>query len=173
MNDLSQYIREVPDFPQKGIIFRDITPLLMEPQAIRKTKEVLVEQIAPMNPTAVMAIESRGFLFGMLIADALQIKFIPVRKKGKLPYKTIQHSYALEYGTAEVEVHEDALMQGDRVVIHDDLLATGGTASAAAALAGKLKASIAGFSFIIELVSLQGREVLKQYNPNVNSIIKY
>ncbi len=171
--DLKQYIRDIPDFPKPGIIFKDITPLLANPKAIKACKELLIDQWQNTELTAIMAIESRGFLFGMIMAEALNIKFIPVRKKGKLPYKTIREEYQLEYGTSTIEIHADALNQQDKVLIHDDLLATGGTAKAAANLAQKCNASVAGFSFLIELSALNGRYELETFSQKINSIIKY
>lgn len=122
---------------------------------------------------AVAAIESRGFLYGMMLASALNVPFIPVRKAGKLPYKTISHEYALEYGTSKVEIHEDALTQGQKVLIHDDLLATGGTAAAAAELVLRLGGSVAGFSFIVSLDFLKGSDILKKYSSTIHQLVCY
>jgi adenine phosphoribosyltransferase len=166
-------IRDVPDFPKPGIIFKDITPVLQNADLCREITSYIQKQNEGIAIDAVMGIESRGFLFGMLVANALNVPFIPVRKAGKLPYKTISQSYDLEYGSATIEIHNDALKPGANVMIHDDLLATGGTANAAALLAQKLGAKIACFSFIIELDFLNGRQLLTPFNAPVHSIINY
>lgn len=156
--DLSAFIRDVPDFPKKGIVFKDITPLLQSPEAFREAVRRMAEPFQGKGVSKVAGIESRGFIFGTALAQALGAGFAPVRKKGKLPYKTLSESYALEYGTDAVEVHEDAAAQGERVLLVDDLLATGGTAAASLALLRRLGAEIAGATFLIELAFLQGRE---------------
>ncbi len=153
-------LRDVPDFPKPGIIFKDITPLLADP-VMRKH---VVNEIAAHYKTsmidAVAAVEARGFIFGSLLAEALEVAFIPVRKSGKLPYHKIHEEYALEYGKASIEMHVDAIQPGSRVLIHDDLLATGGTASAAGNMIQRLGGEVAGFSFIINLAFLPGEKVL-------------
>ncbi len=156
--NLSSFIRDVPDFPKKGIIFKDITPLLQSPEAFLEAVRLMAEPFRDKGVSKVAGIESRGFIFGTVLAQALGAGFVPVRKKGKLPYKTLSESYALEYGTDAVEVHEDAAAQGERVLLVDDLLATGGTAAASLALLRRLGAEIAGATFLIELAFLQGRE---------------
>src|SRR5262245_34761150 len=136
-------IRDVEDFPKPGILFKDITPILAEPVIRREIIHAISNHFRPMGLDAVVAIEARGFILGSLIAQELNLPFVPVRKSGKLPYKTIREEYSLEYGTASIEIHEDALGRGDRVLVHDDLLATGGTASAAGQLVNKLGATVA------------------------------
>ncbi|MBC7805725.1 MAG: adenine phosphoribosyltransferase [Akkermansiaceae bacterium] len=153
-------IRDIPDFPQPGILFKDITPVLADADALRETIDVLSAQIAALTPDRVVGIESRGFLFGVPVAYKLGLPFSPVRKLGKLPYQTIQEEYALEYGTNTVEAHVDAVDPGDRVVIVDDLLATGGTATAAAAIVERLGGTVVGYAFLVELSSLKGRDRL-------------
>ncbi len=153
-------IRDVPDFPQPGILFKDITPALADAEALREIVDTLAERIVALSPDRIVGIESRGFLFGVPVAYKLGLPFSPVRKMGKLPYQTIQQEYALEYGTNTVEAHVDAVEPGDRVVIVDDLLATGGTAMAAAALVERLGGTVAGFAFLVELSFLNGRERL-------------
>jgi len=157
-------IRDVPDFPKPGILFKDITPVLNDPAVFRQVIDALTTRVRLKNATKIAVIESRGFLFGAPVAHALGLGLIPIRKKGKLPYKTIEESYALEYGTATLEVHEDALKAGDRVVIIDDLLATGGTALAAAHLVEKLGGTVVDLEFLVELAFLNGREKLTGYD---------
>jgi len=169
--ELRTYIRDVPDFPKPGILFKDITPLLQDAAAFRQSVDALEDQVKGKGIDCVASIESRGFIFGGALAERLGIGFVPVRKKGKLPYHTRQESYALEYGEATVEVHEDAFRSGQRVLILDDLLATGGTAKAAAKLVESLGGKVAGFLFLIELSFLKGREKLKGYP--VSSLIEY
>ena len=156
-------IRDVPDFPKPGILFKDITPILHDPKLFKKAVKILADRIKDKNITKVLAIESRGFLFGAALAYRLGLGIVPVRKKGKLPYKTVGVSYDLEYGSATLEIHRDALKRGDRVVIVDDLLATGGTAAATAKLAKKLGAKVVEIDFLIELAFLNGRKKLKGY----------
>lgn len=153
-------IRDIPDFPQPGILFKDITPVLGDPDALREIVDLLCEKITALSPDRIIGIESRGFLFGVPVAYKLGLPFSPVRKLGKLPYQTIKEEYALEYGTNTVEAHVDAVEPGDRVVIVDDLLATGGTAMAAAALVERLGGTVAGYAFLVELEFLNGRERL-------------
>jgi adenine phosphoribosyltransferase len=157
---LKSLIRDVPDFPKPGVLFKDITPLLADAAARRQVVEAIAKQYRNAGIDAVAAVEARGFFFGALLAQELNIPLIPVRKSGKLPYKKIHQEYALEYGSASIEMHEDAVRAGWRVLIHDDLLATGGTAAATAHLIQKLKGEIAGFSFIINLGFLPGEKML-------------
>ena len=157
---LKSTIRDVPDFPKAGIIFKDITPILQDPELCGRVTEKLFEQWRNLQVSAVLGIESRGFLFGMLLAQRLEVPFVPVRKAGKLPYETFQHSYELEYGEATVEIHQDAIEKGQKVLIHDDLLATGGTAKAAGELVKQCGGEVAGFSFLINLSFLKGEEKL-------------
>lgn len=171
--ELDKVIRTVPDFPKPGIQFKDITPLLENPGLSRKTLELMVEMVKPLNPDCIIGVESRGFLFGMSLAMELGVPFITVRKKGKLPYKTITYKYDLEYGSAEVEMHIDSIKPGWKAIVHDDLLATGGTAAAAAELAMKQGAELAGFCFLVELGFLNGREKLKTYSPNIINLVTF
>jgi adenine phosphoribosyltransferase len=157
-------IRDVPDFPKPGILFKDITPVLNDPAVFRDVIAAFTARVKEKGATKIAVIESRGFLFGAPVAHALGIGLIPVRKKGKLPYTTIEESYALEYGTATLEVHADALTAGDRVVIIDDLLATGGTALAAAHLIEKLGGTVVDLEFLVELAFLNGRDKLAGYD---------
>lgn len=165
MNELNlrPFIRAIPDFPKKGILFYDITPLLSNPNALQFSIQQMQTQIANDPPECIVGIESRGFIFGALLAQQLNVPFIPVRKKGKLPHKTIEHSYELEYGQATLEIHEDALQPKQRVLVVDDVLATGGTARATAFLVEKLDAKITGFCFLAELTFLNGRKNLNGY----------
>ena len=169
---LKAKIRDVQDFPKKGIVFKDITPVLADAQLCTEIDE-LADHYAYYHLDAIAGIESRGFFFGFLLANRLGIPFIPVRKAGKLPYKTVSIEYALEYGTAKIEMNEDAITEGMRVLIHDDLLATGGTAAAAAELIKRQGGEIAGFGFAVSLSFLNGHEVLSKISNNIYEIIKY
>jgi len=169
--NLKDYIRSIPDFPKKGILFRDITTLLKEKKIFKKAIDLLANNFKNKKIDYVVAVESRGFILGGAVAYKLGAGFVPVRKKGKLPYKTISVTYELEYGTDTLEIHEDALFEKAKVLILDDLLATGGTAKAVAELVEKFKAKIVGIAFLIELVDLKGREKLKDYP--VFSLIKF
>jgi adenine phosphoribosyltransferase len=155
-----EIIRDVEDFPKKGILFKDITPLLANADMVHEIVQELVVDFKPLNYNAIVGIESRGFIFGSLLAYELNIPFIPIRKAGKLPYATLSESYSLEYGNATIEIHEDAIAYGSKVLIHDDLLATGGTAAAAGRLVRKLGAQTIEFSFLINLSFLQGEQTL-------------
>jgi adenine phosphoribosyltransferase len=169
--DIESAIRNVPDFPKAGIQFKDITPVLADPKLFAGTIDLLTEGFQPGSVDAVVGIDARGFIFAAAAAMKLQAGFVPVRKKGKLPYKTHEQAYALEYGEATVAMHIDALKPGARVLLIDDLLATGGTAAAAAALVKKLNAKILEISFLIELKFLNGRDKLKDYK--VRSVVGY
>jgi adenine phosphoribosyltransferase len=173
MNDieLKKYIRNVRDFPKKGIIFKDITTLLKDPVAFKTTGQLLFEFAKEKDITKVAAIESRGFIFGSILAEKLDVGFIPIRKPGKLPSEKMSEKYDLEYGSSIIEIHKDSIQPGDKILVHDDLLATGGTAKAAANLIEKLGGMILQFSFIIELTFLKGRELLNDYE--VKSLISY
>ncbi len=173
IEQIRQHIRSVPDFPKAGILFRDITPLLGHAKARKAVLQHLLEALGDWEIDAVAGIESRGFLFGMMLANAMGLPFVPIRKAGKLPYDKIAHSYELEYGSATMEIHTDAIRPGDRVLIHDDLLATGGTAAAGAELLEQLGANLPGFSFIMELNFLNGQEVLQKYSTRIHSLIEY
>ena len=170
---LSHTIRDIPDFPKPGITFKDITPVLANPALSAAVSQAFFDFWKDKNIEAIIGIESRGFIFGMQLAQQLAVPFIPVRKTGKLPYKTIKHAYDLEYGSAEMEIHVDALDAGQKVLIHDDLLATGGTAAAAAELARKVGGRIAGFSFLVELGFLNGREKLLAYDKPIQELVKF
>ena len=169
--DLSRYIRDVPDFPKKGIVFKDITPLLQDGAALRYALQALAEGFRNRGIDKVVGIESRGYIFAPAIAVALQAGFVPVRKPGKLPWKTASEEYALEYGTDRLEIHVDALAPGEKVLIVDDLLATGGTAAAARRLSERLKARVVGAAFLVELGFLEGRSRLPDLE--VLSLIRY
>ena len=169
--DLKPYIRDVPDFPKKGIIFKDITPLLKSPQAFSSVIQNLADRYRPLKLDAVVAIESRGFIFGGALARELGVAFVPVRKPGKLPWKSIQQSYELEYGTDKLEIHEDSFARGAQALILDDVLATGGTAAATAQLVEKAGGQVLEAAFLIDLTFLNGRQKLK--NIPVYSIIQF
>ena len=164
-------VRDIPDFPVKGVIFKDITPLLSDMNLYNKIIDTIVEQYKDKNITKIAGLESRGFLFGISIAQKLNIPFVPIRKKGKLPYKTIATTYNLEYGTATIEMHIDAVNEKDNVLIVDDLLATGGTAYAAVELVKKLNGNVVGCAFVIELTFLNGKDKLKDIA--YSSIVQY
>ncbi|MFZ9848397.1 MAG: adenine phosphoribosyltransferase [Flavobacteriales bacterium] len=166
-------VRDVQDFPKPGILFKDITPLLVDFRVRRQIVKALAVEARKLKIDAIIGIESRGFLFGISLADELNVPFVPVRKAGKLPFTKNKIEYELEYGTAEIEIHTDALVKGSRVLIHDDLLATGGTAVAAAQLVKSIGGDVAGFGFIIELSDLKGREKLLKYNTNIISLATY
>src|SRR5688572_29380756 len=163
--DIKKSIRDIPDFPKPGIVFKDITPLFYDQTLCREIVEGFIERMK-VKPDAILGIESRGFLFGFLTAKSLGVPFILVRKAGKLPYKTIKVDYDLEYGSASIEMHEDAVKKGWNVVIHDDLLATGGTAEAAARLVEKAGAKVVGFDFVVGLEFLNGKSKLVNHTNN-------
>ncbi len=167
--NLETFIRDIPNFPKPGILFKDITPLLNSPEAFAHCLEELVSK-TPDTIDKVIGIEARGFFFGTAIAQKLSAGFIPVRKKGKLPYTTISENYSLEYGDDALEIHEDAVRKGDRVLIHDDVLATGGTAKAVVNLVERLGGTVVQCNFLIELEFLNGR---KQLNSPILSVLKY
>lgn len=169
--DLKSAIRDVPDFPKKGIIFKDITTMLAKGDLFRHAIDEMAAHYGKKGISKVVGIESRGFIFGSALAYKLGAGIVPIRKKGKLPYKTINATYQLEYGTDTLEMHEDALKPGEKVLLVDDLLATGGTMSATIEMVKKLKADIVGVVFLIELEFLKGRDKLKDYD--VFTLIKY
>jgi adenine phosphoribosyltransferase len=169
--DLPQFIRDVPDFPKEGIVFKDITPLLKNPQAMTYVVDQIAQRFADQGVTVVAGIESRGFLFGPLVAQRFGVGFVPIRKPGKLPYETVSEEYELEYGSDQVEMHVDAVAPGDRVLLVDDLLATGGTAAAARNLLQKMGADVVGIGFVVELTFLNG--VAKLPDADVCSLIQY
>jgi adenine phosphoribosyltransferase len=170
---LKQTLRDVVDFPKPGIIFKDITPVLQDADLCREITAAMVLQVKALKIDCVAGIESRGFLFGLALAQALQVPFVPIRKIGKLPHKTIQQSYDLEYGSATLEVHEDAFKAGQQVLIHDDLLATGGTVVAASKLVEQLGATVCGYSFLINLDFLNGKSRLEEFDGEVFSLATY
>jgi adenine phosphoribosyltransferase len=171
MIGLKPFIRSVKDFPKQGIMFRDITTLLKNPVGLKETANILFQFSENKNITKVCGIESRGFILGGLLANKLDVGFVPIRKPGKLPAEKEKETYSLEYGTDTIEIHKDAIEKGDRVLLHDDLLATGGTAKAACNLIEKLGGEVIQISFIIELTFLNGREKLQGYE--VRSIVSY
>lgn len=170
---LKKTVRDVNDFPKKGIIFKDITPVLADAELCSEIVDALAEEYEYHHLDAIAGIESRGFFFGFLLANKLGIPFIPIRKPGKLPFKTVSIEYALEYGTAKIEMNADAISPDMKVLIHDDLLATGGTAAAAAELIIGQGGVIAGFGFLINLSFLDGHKVLSTYSDKIFEIIKY
>jgi adenine phosphoribosyltransferase len=170
-DDLRKLIREVPDFPKPGILFYDITTLLKDPSAFRQVIDRMVEQVRGTEIDVVVGMESRGFIFSAPIAYQLNAGFVPVRKLGKLPAETIEVEYALEYGTATLEIHRDAIQEGQRVLIVDDLLATGGTVKGTIELIHRLGGQVAGLSFMVELSALHGREQLSEFT--INALLTY
>ena len=166
-------IRNVPDFPKPGINFKDITPVFQNPELVKGVVDELAKKYRKLDIQGIAGIESRGFLIGVPLAMALNLPFILIRQKGKLPYKTVSYQYSLEYGTAEIEMHIDAVKAGQNILIHDDLLATGGSASAAAELIIGQKANVVGFDFLIELDFLNGREQLMAYSKNISNFVHY
>lgn len=170
--EIKKEIRDIKDFPQPGIIFKDITPILLKPKLCTAITEAFAERASSLNIDAIAGIEARGFLFGMMLAEKMNVPFIPIRKSGKLPYETIYHEYDLEYGSAAIEMHVDACKPEWNVLIHDDLLATGGTAEAAATLISK-EANVAGFTFLVELAFLKGAGLLKPHSDQIISLVTY
>ncbi|WP_428355763.1 adenine phosphoribosyltransferase [Methyloprofundus sp.] len=171
MQQLKDKIRDIPDFPKPGIIFKDITPLVKDPVALRLAVKELTKPFVNRNITAVAGMEARGFIFGSLVAWELELPFIPLRKPGKLPYDAQSVSYDLEYGSASLEIHTDAVDKNDRVLLIDDLLATGGTAKASCELIEQLGATVEALGFIIELDFIKGREKLENYE--IHSLLHY
>jgi adenine phosphoribosyltransferase len=169
--DLASKIRSIPDFPKKGIVFRDIMPLLQDPVALRQTIDRIAEYGTGRHVDVVFGAEARGFILGAAVAYALGAGFVCARKPGKLPWRTVAAEYDLEYGTDKLEVHEDAIAPGMNVLVHDDLLATGGTAAAKCELVERLGGKVVGVAFIIELVDLNGRDKLKPHD--VFSLVRY
>jgi adenine phosphoribosyltransferase len=168
---LEKYIRDVENFPKEGILFKDITPMLINPQARNECLEILISSLKDKKIDKVVGVESRGFFFGILLAEKLNVGFIPVRKPKKLPFQTISASYQLEYGSDTLEMHIDAIQKGDKVVIHDDVLATGGTAKAVCELVERLGGEIVQMNFIMEITALQGR--LKLGNIEILAALTY
>jgi adenine phosphoribosyltransferase len=170
---IKSVVRDILDFPKPGIVFKDITPIMLNPQVSEEVLDYLVDKYNDAGLDAIAGVESRGFLFGFPLAMRLGLPFVLIRKEGKLPYKKISHSYELEYGTATVEMHVDAVKSGQKVLIHDDLLATGGSALAAAHLIQKCGAEVAGFNFIIGLEFLGGEEKLCSVSNNIVTLAYY
>jgi adenine phosphoribosyltransferase len=169
--DLAQYVRDIPDFPKPGIVFKDITPVMASPEALRGAVKGLADYARPLDIDVVIAAEARGFLLGAALALELGAGFVLARKPGKLPRETVRAEYLLEYGTDALELHTDAVAHGSRVLVHDDLLATGGTAEALCSLAEQLGGEVAGCAFFIELTFLHGRERLSRYD--VHALLRY
>jgi len=169
--DLAGKIRDIPDFPQPGIVFKDIMPLVADPASLKETIDLLAEWARPREPDVILGAEARGFIFGGALADRLHCGFVPARKPGKLPWQTVEATYELEYGTDSLQVHADALGKGSRVIVHDDVLATGGTAKAKTELVEQLGGVVVGVLFVIELTFLNGRDRLEGYD--VQSLIQY
>lgn len=171
--EVKKKVRDIPDFPKPGILFRDLTPVLAHPDLVNGIVDFFAEKFQNDKLDAVAAVEARGFWFGTLLSQRLNVPFIPIRKKGKLPYRTIERSYDLEYGQATVEMHIDAVSPGNRILIHDDLIATGGSAVAAAELIQSQGARVSGFAFLVELNDLKGREKLNPFSSNIVSLLTY
>jgi adenine phosphoribosyltransferase len=169
--DLRDRVRDVPDFPKPGIVFKDLMPLVADPVYFRETLDRLEELARPLRPDVILGAEARGFIFGGALADRLGCGFVPARKPGKLPWETVEATYELEYGTDILQVHADALGKGSRVIVHDDVLATGGTARAKTELVEQLGGEVVGVLFVIELEFLHGREKLAGYD--VQSLLSY
>ncbi len=172
-NEIKSVIRDVVDFPKEGIVFKDITPIMMNPVLSTKIVDELASYYKDKKIDKIAGIESRGFLFGYPLAMKLGVPFILIRKKGKLPYKKTSIEYDLEYGSATIEVHTDAISEGENILIHDDLLATGGSAHAAASLVESLGGKVAGFSFLVDLSFLNGEEKIKIHSNDIYSLVKF
>lgn len=172
-NKIKNAVRDVLDFPKPGIVFKDITPILQDQALCTNIVDAFAEQLKDLKFDAIAGIESRGFLFGLMLANKLNKPFIPIRKVGKLPFKTIKQNYDLEYGSAVIEIHEDAFPPGSNILIHDDLLATGGTVEATSLLIQKMQGQVAGFTFIIGLDFLKGKELLQKYSKKNITLASY
>ena len=170
---IQSLVRDIPDFPKDGIVFKDITPILADSALCLEIVHTFIKELKGLKIDTVVGVESRGFLFGFMLANALKVPFVPIRKKGKLPYEVVSHKFDLEYGSAEIEMHVDAIQKGCNVLIHDDLLATGGTAAASAELIKKLGGVVCGFAFVLELGFLNGKVMLNKYTDNFISLVKY
>ena len=170
---IKQNIRDVEDFPKRGILFKDIMPIFAKPELCNEILDGFMDAIGLVKIDAVACIESRGFFFGMLLAQKLQVPFVPIRKKGKLPYQTLSMDYELEYGTETMEIHVDAIKPGQNVLIHDDVLATGGTALAASQLIMKAGGNVAGYAFLLGLAFLGGAEKLHLLSPKIVTLAEY
>lgn len=172
-DSIKQIIRDIPDFPMPGIMFKDLTPILKSPELCLEITDAMVQLLRPLKPDALVALESRGFWFALMVSTRLGIPMIPIRKPGKLPYATIAEEYSLEYGSNRVEMHIDALKENSRVVVLDDLLATGGTAEAASKLVLRQSSTVLAFAFLVELSALKGKERIAPYSENVIALAKY
>jgi len=170
---LKSVIRDIPDFPKPGILFKDITPILKDPKLCTEITDAFVSKLGGIKIDVIAGIESRGFLFGLMLANRLQVPFVPIRKAGKLPYRILREVYDLEYGSAIIEMHEDAFKAGQKILLHDDLLATGGTMEATSKLIRQLGGEIAGYCFIVGLNFLNGREKLKPFSSQIISLADY
>ena len=170
---LKAVIRDIPDFPKPGILFKDITPILKDAALCNDIVEAFARELTGVEIDVIAGIESRGFLFGLMLANKLNVPFVPIRKQGKLPFRKIQQPCELEYGSAILELHEDAILPGQKVLIHDDLLATGGTVNAATRLVQELKGEVAGYAFVISLDFLNGKEALKLQSSNIISLVSF
>ncbi|WP_026896697.1 adenine phosphoribosyltransferase [Daejeonella oryzae] len=170
---LKSAIRDIPDFPKPGILFKDITPILKDASLCQEIVNAFAEKLKGDQIDIIAGIESRGFLFGLMLAAKLEVPFVPIRKQGKLPFNKIQEPCELEYGSAILELHEDAIFPGQRVLIHDDLLATGGTVNAATRLVQQLEGIVAGYAFVISLDFLKGKESLKMHSDKIISLVSY
>lgn len=171
MKKIEEYVRSIPDFPEPGIIFRDVTSILQDPDGLKLSIDLIQEKLQGLDFDVIAGTESRGFIFGVPVAYNMHKAFVPVRKKGKLPCETVSREYALEYGTASIEIHKDAIQPGQKVVVIDDLIATGGTIEAAVKLIEELGGEVVKIVFLMELAGLKGRERLKDYD--VESVICY
>lgn len=171
--NIKDAIRTIPDFPKKGIMFRDVTTLMGDPRALRTTIDLMVQPFAGVRIDKVAGIEARGFILGGAVAHQLSVGFVPVRKKGKLPWKTLSETYDLEYGTDTIEIHEDAVEKGETILLVDDLIATGGTAAAAVRLLERAGATVAGCSFIVDLPELGGRKKLQKMGKSVLTLVEF
>ena len=171
MKKIEEYVRSIPDFPEPGIIFRDVTSILQDPDGLKLSIDLIQEKLEGLDFDVIAGTESRGFIFGVPVAYNMHKAFVPVRKKGKLPCETVSREYALEYGTAAIEIHKDAIKPGQKVVVIDDLIATGGTIEAAVKLIEELGGEVLKVVFLMELAGLKGRERLKDYD--VESVICY
>ena len=171
--ELKNTIRIIQDFPTPGVSFKDITPIFASPDLCNRVVEEMINQLDGRKVDAVVGVESRGFFFGFLLALRLNVPFYPIRKKGKLPYKTYSESYELEYGKAAIEIHQDTIEKGMQVLVHDDLLATGGTMQATAKLIQAMGRELVGFSFIVALDQLKGIDKLLPYSSNIHSLVHY
>lgn len=171
--EIQAVVRDIYDFPKPGIVFKDVTPIFKDAELCTRIVDEFVKRLKNIQVDAVAGVESRGFLFGLMLANRLSVPFIPVRKPGKLPFTIVRKSYSLEYGSATIEMHTDAFEPGSKIFVHDDLLATGGTAVAASELIQELGGEIVGFGFVINLSFLKGEEKLRSFSSNVINLTSY